>query len=178
MNHIIINKQISLSKFLVVDKSGQNYVLEFFPGLIEFNTTNALEAMQNSKRQNDSDYYVTKYDFKSITKIYLRKYNHISEISHLFPATSKSVRETYLKYKQRTFPLRQDWIKGLIDGTRETELVIYKDSNMVLSPDPKWPVPKKMHNFYYLAMFSNYDLRSIRDLTGFRVLSKNNFMLC
>ena len=175
MNHIIINKQISLSKFLALNKkTGDKYVLEFYPGLIEFNINNALEAINNCKQVNDSNYYLTKYDFKSTTKIYLRKYNTLSEISHLFPSTPKYEFESFVDYQNRILPNRQEWITGLINGTRETEIIIYKDSNIVLGPDPKWPIPNKMYNFYYLAMFTDLNLRSIRDLNGSHIqLLKN-----
>ena len=167
MNHIIITKQISLSKFLVSNiETGDNYVLEFYPGLVEFNINNAMEAIKNSKRVNDSNYYLTQYNFKSTTKIYLRKYNNLSEISHLFPSTGKSISETYFEYSKKIFPERQQWITGLINGTSEADIVIFRDKDIVIGPDPKWPIPKKMYNFYYLAMFSDLNLRSIRDLTG------------
>ena len=95
MDKIDVYKQISLSKFLAKDSAGQNYVIEFYPGIIEFNIETIKDAIKNCRRENDSDYYLTRHNFKPITKFYLRKFDSLSDIAHLFPSLPISISEPY-----------------------------------------------------------------------------------
>jgi m7GpppX diphosphatase len=162
-----INKQISLSKFAgVLTDTGDKVLVEFYPGIIEFNQNSIEDAIKSSYRENDSDYYLTEHSFDCTTKFYVRRYESYEDISHLFPSESETNVETIEDYRKRTMPEPVPWIEGLLDGTREVDLVIYRDQDIVISPDPKWLRPKSISNFYYLAMFTDRSLRSIRDLTG------------
>jgi m7GpppX diphosphatase len=81
--------------------------------------------------------------------------------------TRNKIFETPELYYNNTYPkiINQDlsWIDNIINGIKENELIIYGDDDMILIPDLKWD-NKTMENMYYLIIFKDKNLRSIRDL--------------
>jgi len=56
-----------------------------------------------------------------------------------------------------------NWINNIMSGTKESEHVIYNDNDIILIPDLKWN-NKIIDDMYYLVIFKNNNLKSIRDL--------------
>ena len=75
--------------------------------------------------------------------------------------------ETSELYCTNIYPkiIKQDlnWINNIINGTKESEHIIYNDNDIILIPDLKWN-NKVIDDMYYLVIFKNKDLKSIRDL--------------
>lgn len=79
----------------------------------------------------------------------------------------KKVIETPEIYYNITYPkiINQNltWINNIFNGTKEQESIIYSDDDIVFMPDTKW-TSKEINNMYYLVIFKNKKLKSIRDL--------------
>ena len=62
-----------------------------------------------------------------------------------------------------------DWIRNLLEHKKETERIIYEDSDpetgFILAPDYKWN-GEQIENLYCLAIVHKYGIKSIRDLTS------------
>jgi hypothetical protein len=80
------------------------------------------------------------------------------------------VRETpemYQTFMSRIRPKAPNWVKNILNGTAEGEIIYHKTADYYLMPDFKWD-----HNpsrIYLLVLFTNKQLRSIRDLNSSHV---------
>ena len=75
--------------------------------------------------------------------------------------------ETPYMYHVDVYPkiIKQDlsWIDNIINGISESEKVVYNDDDIVFLPDLKW-TNEIISDMYYLVIFKNKNLKSIRDL--------------
>lgn len=55
------------------------------------------------------------------------------------------------------------WIDNIMSGKNESEKIIYNDEDFILMPDLKWS-SNDLCDMYYLAIFKDKELRSIRSL--------------
>lgn len=89
----------------------------------------------------------------------------------------KRIIETPEMYINDVYPkiINQDltWIDNIVNGIKETESIIYSDDNIVIIPDLKWS-SGKIEDMYYLVIFKNKNLRSIRDLNQSHLALLNN----
>lgn len=89
----------------------------------------------------------------------------------------KRIIETIEMYRNVTYPkiIMQDlsWIDNIISGKKESEDIIYNDGHVILLPDLKWS-SGKIEDLYYLIIFKDKQLRSIRDLNQNHLQLLNN----
>ncbi|QKF93699.1 hypothetical protein QKU48_gp0241 [Fadolivirus algeromassiliense] len=94
-------------------------------------------------------------------------YPVLEEDYHKYLCKRKRIIETPEMYYTKIYPqiINQDlaWIDNIINGVKETETIVYSDENIVMIPDLKWS-SKNIDDMYYLVIFKNKNLRSIRDL--------------
>jgi len=82
------------------------------------------------------------------------------------------VRETRLQYDTLVVPAlerhaqRDVWVRNVLDGTHEADRVILRDADWLLVRDPKFADTCDLDQLYYLALFHDVRLRSLRDLSG------------
>ena len=85
---------------------------------------------------------------------------------YIYTSKKKSI-ETYEMYYNNIYPkiITQDltWINNIVNGISENESIIYNDNDFILMPDLKWD-NKTIDDLYYLVIFKDKQLKSIRDL--------------
>lgn len=152
---------------LFLGKFNNNDVLIKIKGLI--NTDFDINKISNlSLVMNNDRFY--KYICQNIIPI---------EIQIIYPVLDEDYRKYFLKrrkvietpeiYNSMIYPkiINQDlaWIDNIVNGTKEADTILYSDNNIVLLPDLKWS-SNKIEDMYYLVIFKNKELKSIRDLNN------------
>lgn len=79
--------------------------------------------------------------------------------------------ETYEEYITRVYPLikNQDitWMKNIIENRNITNVqIIYRTIDFVLVPDIKWTIYTNVEDLHCLAILTNYNIKSLRDLNS------------
>jgi|LakMenEpi03Aug12_release.lakeMendotaPanAssembly.Ray.scaffolds.fasta_scaffold164584_2 m7GpppX diphosphatase len=96
---------------------------------------------------------------------------------------TKILLETPNIYKNEIYPkiIQQDltWIDNIISGISEQDKIVYQDDDIIMLPDLKW-TSNNIEEMYYLIIFKNKQLKSIRDLnkTHLPLLDKAKKISC
>ena len=59
------------------------------------------------------------------------------------------------------------WVHNILNGTAEKEEILIRTPDYVVMPDPKWD--RRVENLYLLALSTDPELRSLRDLRAHHV---------
>ncbi|KZT34788.1 scavenger mRNA decapping enzyme, partial [Sistotremastrum suecicum HHB10207 ss-3] len=99
------------------------------------------------------------------TDVHVRKYS--AQSVHMVHESIDLYRKIVKPYVDSFPPKRTQWVRNILDGTSESEKLIYSDPGYVLLPDMKWDAETSpLSTLYVVAIAKSVALRSLRDLRG------------
>jgi len=128
-----------------------------------------LSDLTDIKLTMNNDRFYKFFATQSVNTVYdvLAVYPAQEEDYKKYLSKKKRILETPNIYYKTTYPriVHQDltWIDNIMNGKKESDNIIYNDEDFILMPDLKWSTGD-LCDMYYLAIFKDKELRSIRSL--------------
>lgn len=120
----------------------------------------------------------SKFFAEGITKLeFLAIYPATKEDYSKYFSEKIKILETPEMYANNIYPkiLNQkiNWIDNIFSGKNENNNILYSDNDFIFLPDIKWDLVD-IKSLYYLVIFKNKNLKSIRDLNSDHLPLLNN----